>query len=174
MGKGWIGMDHSKTIGHKLRIINKEIKIQMEEKSQRNHDDLTAMQHWVLGFLQNHQEQEIYQRDIEEAFSISRATASNMLGLMEKKGLIERVFVEQDARLKKILLTGKAERMMEQAEVDIREMEALLVKGMSQEEVEVFCRCLDIVAENLGMDLSGENPRCCGREPKKPHDKIDE
>lgn len=167
-------MDHSKTIGHKLRIINKEIKAQMGEKSQRNHDDLTAMQHWVLGFLQDHQEQEIYQRDIEEAFSISRATASNMLGLMEKKGLIERVSVEQDARLKKILLTEKTECMMEQTEQDIREMEALLVKGMSQKEVEVFCRCLDMVAENLGVDFKGDPPRCCGRKRKIPHDKFDE
>ncbi|MGN0352807.1 MAG: MarR family winged helix-turn-helix transcriptional regulator [Roseburia sp.] len=167
-------MEINKTIGHKLRIINKEIKNQMEEKSQRNHDDLTAMQHWVLGFLHDHQDHEIFQKDMEEAFSISRATASNILGLMEKKGLIQRVSVERDARLKKILLTDLAKHRMEQAEQDMQEMEAMLVKGMTKEDVEVFCHYLDIIAENLDIDLSGENPRCCGQERKTPHDKIDE
>ncbi len=167
-------MEKSRTIGHRLRLIQKEIKVRMEEKSRRNNDNLTAMQRWSLGFLKDHQDQEIFQRDYEEAFSISRATASNTLSLMEKRGLISRVSVEQDARLKKIVLTEEARRLMEQAEQDIREMEALLVKGMTPEEVECLCRCLDIMAENLSVDFSSEHTRCCGLEHEIPHEKIDE
>lgn len=164
-------MDHRKTIGHKLRLINKEIKTRMDEK---NKDNLTAMQRWSLDFLKDHQNQDVFQRDFEDAFCISRATASNMLALMEKKGLIKRVSVEQDARLKKIILTEQAMRQMEQAEQDIIEMETLLVKGMSKEEKESFFHCLDIVAENLGVDFTREHTRCCSRGHKISHEKIDE
>lgn len=164
-------MDHTKTIGHKFRIINKEIKRHMDEKSQRNQDDLTAMQHWVLDFLQAHERHDVFQRDIEDAFSISRATASNMLGLMEKKGLIERISVERDARLKKILMTSRAKKMVAQAERDIKEMEELLVRGMSEEEVVEFGHYLDRVRENLGVDSWGENTRCCGCGEKATHEK---
>ena len=82
------------------------------------------MQRWTLGFLKDHSDCEVYQKDIEEAFSISRATASNMLGVMERKGLIKRVAVSHDARLKRLVLTDKAAALLDGAERDIQEMEA--------------------------------------------------
>ena len=58
----------------------------------------------------DHADTEIYQKDIEQEFKVSRATASNMLQLMERKGLIVRESVSCDARLKKISLTRKRKR----------------------------------------------------------------
>ncbi len=46
------------------------------------------MRRWTLGYLNDHADTEIYQKDIEQEFKVSRATASNMLQLMERKGLI--------------------------------------------------------------------------------------
>ena len=43
-----------------------------------------------------------FQKDIESEFSINRSTTSEMLKLMCKKGMIQRVPVAHDARLKKI------------------------------------------------------------------------
>ncbi len=63
------------------------------------------MHGWILAYLYQYQDREIFQRDIERAFSITRSTVTNILQLMEKKGYIRRMSVPQDARLKRLVLT---------------------------------------------------------------------
>ena len=65
----------SETIGYKIRLLHNQIHKNMEAKRMENEDNLTGMQRWILGFLKDHSDCEVYQKDIEEAFSISRATA---------------------------------------------------------------------------------------------------
>lgn len=101
-------MRHEDSVGYKMRLIHNRIHKQMEAKRIENEGDITGMQRWTLGYLNDHADTEIYQKDIEQEFKVSRATASNMLQLMERKGLIVRESVSCDARLKKISLTEKA------------------------------------------------------------------
>ena len=54
------------------------------------------------------QSEDVFQRDIEEAFSLRPPTASEILKKMEQNGLISRQPVSYDARLKKIVLLPKA------------------------------------------------------------------
>lgn len=151
------------TVGYKIRLLHNQIHWHMEARRKENSDDLTGMQRWTLGFLKEHIGQDVYQRDIEEAFSISRATASNMLSVMERRGLIERMSVEHDARLKKLVLTEKAIDMLERVDADIRNMEARLTEGLDGQEVAALKRYLDQMLWNLGVDPEGHT-RCCGRE----------
>ena len=115
-----------------MRLIHNRIHKQMEAKRIENEGDITGMQRWALGYLNDHADCEIYQKDIEQEFNVSRATASNMLQIMERKELIRRESVSHDARLKKISLTQKAKNMVEKADVDIREMEQLITKGYNK------------------------------------------
>ena len=149
------------TIGYKVRLIHNQIHKRMEAKRLENEGELTGMQRWTMGYLKDHDNQDIYQRDIEAEFSVSRATASNMLQVMERKDLIERVAVPQDARLKKIVLTDTARNMVEKAESDIRELESLLVQGMTEEEIKVLKKGLNHMLVNLGVQPDVET-RCCG------------
>ena len=119
------------------------------------------MQRWTLGFLNDRADTEIYQKDIEQEFKVSRATASNMLQLMERKGLIVRESVSRDARLKKISLTEKAKNMVAKSDADIREMEQLITKGFHKEETEQLKHYLDRIMENIGVTED-----CCGRKCK--------
>ena len=84
-------MRHEDSVGYKMRLIHNRIHKQMEAKRIENEGDVTGMQRWTLGYLNDHADTEIYQKDIEQEFKVSRATASNMLQLMERKGLIVRV-----------------------------------------------------------------------------------
>ena len=63
---------------------------------------------WAIAYFYENRGNNIFQKDFEEKFSIRRSTASVILKNMEQKGLIMRVSVESDARLKKIVLTEKA------------------------------------------------------------------
>lgn len=142
-------MNRKETLGYRFRLIHNEIHKRMEVKRLENGDDLTGMQRWILGFLREHDGEELYQRDIEAAFSVSRATASNMLHTMEQKRLITRVSVAHDARLKKLLLTERARSMTARADRDVREAEALLVKGFTEEERTKLTEYLDRILRNL-------------------------
>ena len=83
-----------------------------------------------------------------------------MLAVMERKGLIERAQVSHGARLKRLVLTDKAAALLDGAERDIREMEARLTAGLSEEDVEHLKRCLDQMLQNLDVTIA-EDTRCC-------------
>ena len=156
-------MNPNETVGHRIRLIHNQIHKIMEANRRAEDDDMepTAMQRWMIGFLVEHEGQDVYQRDIEAAFNISRATASNMLKAMEHRGMIERVCVEYDARLRKIILTPAAKKHQMQAEQAVKNMEERLVRGLSDEQRQTLFYCLDHMLQNLGVDLE-EDTRCCG------------
>ena len=145
-------MIHKEKVGYKIRLLHNQIHKIMEGKRLQNEGDLTGMQRWVIGYLSSHEKEDIYQKDIEAAFSISRATASNMLSTMERYELIQRVTVEHDARLRKIVLTDKAVEMLRKASDDVQEMEARLLHGMTEEEIAQLNRLLGRMMENLEIE----------------------
>lgn len=154
---------HTDTIGYKIRLIHNQIHKRMEAKKQENEKEpLTGMQCWTLGFLRDHDGKDIYQKDIETEFSVSRATASNMLAVMERKGLLQREAVAHDARLKKLVLTEKARALVDRSEQDMRDMEALLSKGLSETEIKNLKKYLDQMLLNLDVDITCPNNSFCG------------
>lgn len=69
-------------------------------------DEIAASCSWVLSYLYDHRGQDIFQKDIEAEFSISRSTVTNILQRLEGRGLVRRQSVGSDARLKKLMLTS--------------------------------------------------------------------
>lgn len=148
-------MRRTGALGYKIRLIHNGIHKRMEAKRSANGDNLTGMQRWLIGYLNDHEGEDIYQKDIEAAFSVSRATASNMLSVMERNGLLERVSVEKDARLKKLVLTDKAKTMLHRANLHMVEMENLLKQGFTEAEMSLLLGYLDRILENLGEEETG-------------------
>ena len=72
-------------------------------------DKMTSTNGWVIGYISRNHDRDVFQRDLEENFLIRRSTVSKILKLMEQKDLIRRESVDYDARLKKLVLTPKAE-----------------------------------------------------------------
>ena len=116
-------------------------------------DQLTRMHHWIIGFLFDHKDRDIYQRDIESEFRISRSTTSNMLSLMERKGLIRRQSVESDARLKKVVLTEKAERL-HNMHLDTRQkLDAFIEGALTPEEKAEFLRMIEKLRRAISASM---------------------
>ena len=116
-------------------------------------DDTTPMQGRTLGFLYCNKDKVICQKDIEQEFLISRATASKMLQSMEKKELITRKELKEDARLKQILLTKKGEQQHLKMMNFFSGVEKLLVDGMTKEEADELSSLLKRVRHNLEKNL---------------------
>ena len=92
----------------------------------------------ILAYLINHEGGEVYQRDLEEEFSIRRSTVSKILGLMEQKGLVRRISVERDARLKRILVTDAARELCQSASSELTAFEVQATRDLNGEEIEAL------------------------------------
>ena len=119
-------------------------------------DRQTGMHGYLLRYLYENQERDVFQRDIEKAFSISRSSVTVTLQLMEKNGLIRRESVAQ-----RIVLTQKARDLHRQIEADILAFESNLARGISEEEQEVFLRVAKKMQENLREDLAKQGISIC-------------
>ena len=73
---------------------------------------LTGSQARLLCFLSIASlRQDIFQKDIEEAFGIRPSSATGLLQALEQQGFIRREPVSLDGRLKKIVFTEKAQEI---------------------------------------------------------------
>lgn len=142
-------------IGVELRMLNNAVARYLSRNVYRTDDGVTPTceNTWIIGYLSK-AEGDVFQKDIEAEFGITRSTASKVLILMEKKGLIERVGVSHDARLKKLVLTEKAKRIAEQMSEDGRSMEKRLIQGFSQEELDTLLSYFERMMTNLSGDRS--------------------
>lgn len=115
-------MSHKETILYSLKMIDNLVRKLMDRHITADKQGLTIMHTWIVGFLYNNPDRAVYQRDIEREFRVNRATVSGMISLMEQKGLIRRLSVSHDARLKKLELTQLGRELHEK---QVRRFEAL-------------------------------------------------
>lgn len=101
-------------------------------------DKVTVMHGWIMCYIFDNPDRNIYQKDLENEFGISRSTVTNILNLMEKKGYIQRVSVENDARLKKLILTDTGRRTVSILKSTLDENEARINGLLSEEEQKIF------------------------------------
>ena len=146
---------YSDPVGRRIKIINNLMKRSMDKFFGQRPDRATLMHTWILGFLQNRQDagKDTFQKDIETEFSINRSTTSEMLKLMCKNGMISRVPVDYDARLKKIVLTEKSLKFNQELSRKMNELDKILIKGLSESEVETFLKLCDKLIDNLNEIL---------------------
>lgn len=128
----------------KRRIDGSEGKILM--------DNVTGTHGYIICYLMDNKDRDVFQKDIEKRFSIRRSTCTNILNLMQKNGLISRSSVNTDARLKKITLTKKAEDIFCIIEKDRYSLENTLKNGLSESEIETLFSLLSRVADNLKQE----------------------
>lgn len=140
----------NKLIGFELRSLNNLIMRQVENSGNKKQIDyITGTNGWIIGFLADNMGKDIYQRDLEEQFTITRSTASKVLILMEKKGLIERHSVPHDSRLKKLVLTPKSLEISDLMKEDAMHIEEVLTKGFTKEECETLYSYIMRMKENV-------------------------
>lgn len=113
-------------------------------------DNLTVSQAYVIDFISNiHKDKDVFQKDLEKALDLKRSSISLMLNNMEKNGLIKRISVSEDARLKKIVLTEKSIKLNKNISCTINSVEDKLSENITQEEIEIFQRVLNKIRNNL-------------------------
>ena len=130
-----------------FKILNTAIERLLNQKM--NELGITYTQATVIGYLKLKNDTLVFQKDIEEEFYINKATASKMLSLMEEKNLIERVPLENDGRLKKIVVLEKGESLKIVGKEIINNLENKLKKDITQEELDIFKKVCRLLIKNM-------------------------
>ena len=138
-----------KSIGFEMRNIHNLVKRKFSNVPGVNLQNSTCIHGWIVEYLIKNKDKDIFQRDFEEKFAMRRSTASRMLRLMEDNNMIIRQSVGQDARLKKIVLTDKAQQMHEVMMSHFLNLEEKMRDGISEEDLKIFFAVIDQVKKNL-------------------------
>ncbi len=145
-------MQRERHLGFEIRTLNNYVKRLVQSTKPKEFAESTGVHGWAMRYFYENRDKDIFQRDFEARFSIRRSTATNMLKLMEKNGLITREGVPYDARLKKIVLTEKAIEIHKKATKNIEMIENTLKKGITEEELEAFYGVIDKIKANLEVE----------------------
>lgn len=138
-------------------------------------NSLTKMQGWIIGYLYEHSGETIFQKDLEAQFRIAPSTATGILKLMEKHGLLRRESVSTDARLKRLVLTETGISYQLRVLEHLNQTEALLKQHITKEQLDIFFQVIrqmkrnieenTRLPKNISPEASRENITCstqCG------------
>lgn len=151
-------------IGAMLHQISRMVRRRMESVLSSDGAGCGSMpQGWLMHYLYERWGEDVFQRDIEREFHISRSSVTGILQNMEKSGLIVREPVAHDARLKRLRLTDKAANLHESILRRIEESERDLVAGFTPEEIAQLRDMLHRMYHNMQ-----DNPK----EEPEPYDEI--
>ena len=141
---------YMKNIGIELRSLGNLVMRFIEKRARAQSCDLlTGSNGWILGYLLQNADREVYQRELEQEFSITRSTASKVVNLMEKKGLVERCTAEHDGRMLKLTLTEKAEALAREMRRESENLSQILTRDFAPEEIENLYEYLGRMKKNL-------------------------
>ena len=147
-------MEEKKYVGIEISRTNNVLKRNLfSTESSRRIDEATGKNSWIIGYIASQGDRNVFQRDIEEKFSIRRSTVSSMLKLMEKKGFVIRESVPHDARLKKLTLTPKALEMYKEMMVNIDNSEKIIRQNISEDELSELFRILEKIRQNVEGEI---------------------
>ena len=145
-------MKREDTIGFNIRSIDNMLMrkaMAMSDEESGKNGMMSVMQGWIMGYLYDHKEEEIFQRDIEAQFYIARSTVTCLVKQMEQKGYIARVAVERDCRLKRLCLLEKGEEIHKRFLQNIEKVEEEIREGVSEEELQTFLKVAVKIRNNL-------------------------
>ena len=95
---------------------------------------MTGSGAWIIAYIAENGHRDVFQRDLEKEFDITRSTASKNVDLLVANDFITRKPVDYDARLKKLVLTEKAKEVFKIMRSDRATLEEQMLRGFSDEE----------------------------------------
>ena len=133
---------------HAARYVSKlSNKLRRKIDAFSSRQDFSGSEGKVLHFILA-QSGDVFQKDVEEEYSLRPSTATERLKKMEKNGLIYRQAMPNDARMKKIIVTDKALQYKDIVMNDILSLEEELTKGISPKDLDVFFDVIEKMMDN--------------------------
>lgn len=139
-------MEHNRHAARYIGKLSNKLRRKIDAFSSR--ENFSGSQGKVLHFLLA-QTNDVFQKDIEEEYSLRPPTATVLLKKMEQNGLIYREAAENDARWKKIIVSEKALQYKDVVMADILNLEEELTQGISENDLNVFFSVVEKMLDNI-------------------------
>jgi len=110
----------------------------------------------IIDYILEH-EGTAYQKDLESALNLTRATISSVLGTLEKYDIIKRSIDEVDTRTKKITLTEKSLEFYNSGKDKMNKLEKIALKDISPHDLEIAFNVVKKMNNNLEKE---KNKKC--------------
>ena len=107
----------------------------------------TQMQ--IIEYMLKHDQEDVYQKDLEKVLRLRRATVSGVLQTMEKNNLISRITNQEDTRTKKIILNENTKKLFLENKKKFDEIEEKIIKGISNENLNLFFQVIEEMKKNI-------------------------
>lgn len=143
-----------KTVGHAMHALHTVMRRFVDTYSHKQeHEQLTSANTWVIHFIAENRGSPVYLRDIERHFGITRSTASKVVDLLVRKGLVERHIGETDSRLRRLTLTPQSEALLQTIREDQEMLESVLTRGFTANEVNTLLSYFARMQENINIAI---------------------
>ena len=141
-------------IGSQIKVLSNLIRREIDTcVCGKSTDEPTGNNMFIIRYLAQRKNEDVFQKDLEEFFSVRRSTMSNIVLRMEQKGFLIRQPVSCDRRLKKLILTKKGENRHAMMESIVLQTEEKLTLGFSEEEKALLFNLLEKLRRNLESDI---------------------
>jgi DNA-binding MarR family transcriptional regulator len=141
-------MDEEKRIGKEVIIFANRIHRTIGNETSKY--GVTGVQGRILGYIYHESgKRDVFQKDIEQDFDTRRSSVTSVLQLMEKNGLIKRVSVCEDGRLKKLLLTEKGLEIHENVRLVIDRLEESFKSELTSDEVNILISLINKLSKKI-------------------------
>lgn len=139
-------MEHDRHAARYVSKLSNKLRRRMESFSTKG--QMSGAQGKVLHFLLA-QKGDVFQKDVEEEYSLRPSSATQLLQKMEQDGLIRRESLPGDARRKRIVVCPKGLAYKKAVMEDIRTLEAELTKGIDPDDLETFLQVMEKMLKNI-------------------------
>lgn len=129
-------------------------KVMQRAKEMYQEFDLNRSQASILFTL--HQRDALSQKELATQLNVTPPSITSSIQKMEKEGYITRRTDEMDQRVMRLTLTDKGRACIRNIKTVAVQMEELMFRGMSPEEVQILRKLMQQIYENLEQD-SGQN-----------------
>ena len=140
-----------KMIGHTSVLFRQHLDNAISSAAADDSGAISGRNFWILRYLDDHRGQDVFQKDLENAFKIRRSTVSKTVELMEQKQLLIRESVNGDARMKKLRLTSKADVVLAEVAKAVDQLEGRIRETFEPAEYDTLMGLLRKLCEFLDM-----------------------
>lgn len=142
--------EKEKPIGAEIRCTDNLIKTFIDQTLENKlKDDLTGIEGMTLGFIFRHQNEEITAKEVMARSRTSKATTSQTLNGLVKKGYLKMESSSKDKRKKIITLTPKGVEMENEFKEIFKEISLTVKKGITEEEEKEVRAILKKIQANI-------------------------
>lgn len=149
-------MQERRPIGAEIRLASNVIKNYVDrEMSKRFCLEITGVECMTLAFVFKSYPNEVVASDFMKRFGISKATVSQTLAGLTKKGFIKQRVSKTDHRVKRIGLTKKGLDLKLRFDEIFKDINISIEANLDEKEKEELYRLLDKIEGNCGYEERG-------------------